>query len=60
MTPMWQAECPECAEEASDDLWQAAFEAWPTEEDSCRAEFPCAELLGLSTELMPSLTQEVC
>ena len=62
MTPIWQAECPECAEEASDDLWRAAFEAWPTEKDSSvgRAELQCTELLGLSTELMPSLTQEVC
>lgn len=60
MTPVWQAECPECAEEASDVLWQAAFEAWPTQEDSCRAHSQCTEQLGLSRELVPRLCQEVC
>ena len=60
MTPIWQAECPQSAEEASDDLWQAAFEAWPLQEDFHRAPSQIVRLLGLPKELVPSLSQAVC
>ena len=60
MTPIWQAECPECAEEASDELWRAAFEAWPNDQDTTRP-FPLAsDIFGLSQEMAPSLSQPVC
>ena len=60
MNPVWQPECPDCAEEASDDLWQAAFEAWPQQEDSHRAASHVMKLLGLPNELVPPLCHAVC
>ena len=58
-TPIWQAECPQCAEEGSDDLWRAALEPWPNQEDSCTALWQATELWGLPEEMVPSLSQPV-
>ncbi len=60
VTPIWQAECPECAEESSDDLWEAAFEHWLPVRGQFGALPNLEELLGLSTNLVPSLYQAVC
>ena len=60
MTPIWQAECPECAEGASDDLWRAAFETWPRQDGNCEVPPQATEIFGLQEEMVPRLSQPVC
>ena len=54
MTPIWQAECPEAANETSSALWEAAFRSWRTDLKHHGPLPDLAALLGLPRSLVPS------